>query len=442
MLRERIASARPRTVLAFAWLALFLYGFPGQMVPDTFEHLLEARADFYTDASPPVFNVLFGISDATFGGQVLVFLLQITVFVAGAYFAIRRFVPRAHWLTLAFCVFPPVITPLALVWKDSLLPGLLLLGFGLISDPRRRVRMLAMFALFFAIAIRYNAFAATFPIVVLLFEWQPGMRAIKRYATAVGAWLAITFAAFQINSALTDREMHLWNSSLALFDIAGTIKHSTPRITDPEIEKLLAGTGFNAQGSAYERVTKMYRPRNFYFLLEPKDPVWNVRIMGTTPTPKAQRDAIANAWRTVVGDHKGAYLTHRWKVFRECLAMATKLRAYWAVPKRIYEYPATAEQAGIPVHASPVQAAATRVFTWIWKHTPLFEPFVYFVAAFLLLPFALRHRDVLALLLSGIAIEATLFFLASSPDYRYSHWMVLCTILGTIGLVVRRYRPV
>ena len=78
------------------------------------------------------------------------------------------------------------------------------------------------------------------------------------------------------------------------------------------------------------------------------------------------------------------------------------------------------------------------VYTWVWKHTPLFEPFVYFVLALVMLPFARKHRDVLALILSGIAIELTLFFLASSPDYRYSHWMVLTTLLAAITLISRR----
>ncbi|MDQ3336687.1 MAG: hypothetical protein M4D80_16080 [Myxococcota bacterium] len=432
-------------VLAFAWLALFLYGFPGQMVPDTFEHLMEARAGYYTDASPPVFNVLFAISDWSFGGQVLVFLLQTTAFVAGAYLTFRRLVPaRAHWLTLAFVVFPPVITPLALVWKDALLPGLLMLGFASMGDERRWVRLLGLLALFGAISIRYNAFAAAFPIVILLFEWKPGMARVKRYAIAFAAWAAISFAAFQANALLTDRQMHLWYSSLALFDIAGTVKNTSPRIPDAELAKLLEGTGFNnpGGGSTYERVVKMYRPRNFYYLVEAKDPIWNVPITGITPAPLAQREAIGRAWKTIVTEHKGAYLQHRWDVFRQCLAWATKLRAFWPIPKRFYEYPDTARDQGVAVHATMLQHDASAVFTWLSLNTPLFEPFVYFIASLLLLIFARKHRDVLALLLSGIAIELTLFFLASSPDYRYSHWMVLCTLLATITLVARRYRPV
>jgi hypothetical protein len=445
VLRERIANARPRVVVAIAWLVLFLYGFPGQMMPDTIEHLMEARRGFYTDASPPIYNLLFVLSDSTIGGVVLVFLLQITAFVFGAYVTFRHLVPkRAHWLTLAFVVFPPVLTPLAPIWKDALMPGLLMLGFAGMFAARRWVRLLGLLALFGAISIRYNAFAAAFPIVVLLFEWRPGLTWVKRYAISLAAWVAITFAAFQTNVLLTDRPLHLWYSSLALFDIAGTVKNATPRIPDAELDTLLAGTGFNnPEGvSTYERVVKMYRPRNYFYLLEPKDPIWTVPTVGIIPAPPEQREAIGHAWTTLVSEHKGAYLKHRWDVFRQCLAWATKLRTFWPVPKRFFEYPGTAQAQGIGLHTTPLQHRASNAFTWLWQHTPLFEPFVYFVISLVLLVFARNHRDVLALLLSGIAIELTLFFLASSPDYRYSHWMVLCTVLATITLVARRYRPV
>lgn len=428
-------------MLAIAWLVLFLYGFPGQMMPDTYEHLIEARTGFYTDASPPVFTLLFAVSDWLFGGQVLVFLLQITAFVAGAYLTFRRLVPRhAPWLALAFCVFPPVLTPLAPVWKDALMPGLLLLGFGALGDPRRWVRVLALLALFGAIAIRYNAFAAAFPLVVLLFEWRAGMHWLKRTALALAAWVAITAGAYQANALLTDQEMHLWHSSLALFDIAGTLKN-TPPIPDADLAPLLAGTGLSAERDLHARIVARYRPRNFFYLVEMPGAVWDVPIRGTVPAPAAQRDAIARAWREIVGAHRGAYLLHRARVFRECLALQGKTRAYWAVPERSYEYPWVAQEQGVSFHASPLQHALTDMFTWLWQHTPLFEPFVYFVLALVLLPVAARrHRDVTALLLSGIAIELTLFFLASSPDYRYSHWMVLCTILAAITLVARRAR--
>ena len=410
------------------------------MIPDTFEHLIEARAGFYTDASPPAFTALFAVSDWWIGGQVLVFLLQITAFVAGAFLTFRRLrLPRAHWWTLGFVVFPPVITPLALVWKDALLPGLLLLGFACIVDERRWVRLLALASLGLAIAIRYNAFAGAFPLVLLLFEWRTGGGWIKRYAIALAAWIAISFAAYQANTLLTDRQMHFWHASIALFDIAGTLKHAGP-ISDAELAPILEGTGLRVEKDLQARIVAKYRPRNVIYLIEGTDPLWRVPIRGIEPQPPAQREAIGRAWRELVTTHTGAYLRHRARVFRECLALTSKTRAYWAVLDRRYDYPATAQAQGIGLRASPIQKRLTAAYAWVWRHTPLFEPFVYFVLAIVLLPFARKHRDVLALLVSGLAMELTLFFLAATPDYRYSHWMVLCTMLSAIALVARRMR--
>jgi hypothetical protein len=65
---------------------------------------------------------------------------------------------------------------------------------------------------------------------------------------------------------------------------------------------------------------------------------------------------------------------------------------------------------------------------------------VYVVITLLLLSIAWRQRDVLAILLSGLGMEATLLPLVHSRDYRYSHWMVITTMIGCIVVIARRYR--
>ena len=425
-------------MLAIAWVWLLLYGFPGQMVPDTFEHLIETRTGIYTDASPPVFTWLFAVSDALTGGQLGLFLAQITAFVLAAYAIMRRLLPRhAHWWALALCVYPPICTTLPVVWKDALMPALLMAGMAGILDERRWVRLLGLAALFGAIAIRYNAFAAAAPLVVLLFVWRPGLHWIKRAAIGVVAWLAITFAAFRVNDAMTDQEMHLWHSSLALYDIAGTLKYVDGTIPDAELAPVLAGTGLRIDHDLHATIRAKYSMRNFYGLVVPPKNLWDVPIRGYVPAPPAQREAIARAWGTIVGGHKGAYLAHRFRIFREALALQRRTEAYWAVLERGYPYPAVAEEQGIATDSSGFQDTMTSVFTWIWHATPIFEPWIYFVLALVLLVAARKHRDLLALLLSGIGIELTLLPLASSPDYRYSHWLVICVTISVIVLVAR-----
>jgi hypothetical protein len=428
-------------VLAIGWLWLLLYGFPGQMTADTFEHLIEARAGNYTDATPPVFTLLFAWSDATFGGQVGIFLLQVTVFVLAVYATMRRLLPRyAHWWALALCLYPPILTTLQAVWKDSLMPGMLLLGFAGLLDERRWVRVLALVPLFVAIAIRYNAFAAAAPLAVLLFVWRPGLHWIKRTAIGLVAWMAISGAAYVADTALADRKMHAWLSGPALFDIAGTLKYVDGTMSDAEIAPILAGTGLRIDKDIHATIRARYRMRNFFNLVAPPDNVWEIPLREVPPSPE-QREAIARAWSKLVGDHPAAYMAHRIRVFRECLAWQHRTEAYWAVPEYAFGYPFTAEREGISTSTTALQDTMNAAYGWLWHVTPMFEPWIYFALALMLLWLARKHRDVLALLLSGIGMELTLLFLAPSPDYRYSHWMVTCVTISVIVLVARRMRP-
>ena len=74
--------------------------------------------------------------------------------------------------------------------------------------------------------------------------------------------------------------------------------------------------------------------------------------------------------------------------------------------------------------------------------TLLFRPWAYLLLALLLLPLCRRSRLAFAVLTSGIAYVLTLLVAAPSTDYRYSHWMVLTTCLGTvIAVVVRMKQP-
>jgi heme/copper-type cytochrome/quinol oxidase subunit 3 len=82
----------------------------------------------------------------------------------------------------------------------------------------------------------------------------------------------------------------------------------------------------------------------------------------------------------------------------------------------------------------------TRWVQWLCVHTPPFVPWIYAALSLIMLPLARRQRDVLALLLSGLIMESSLLVLAHSRDYRYSHWMVITTMLGALLLATRRYR--
>jgi hypothetical protein len=440
-----IATAPPIAILAVGWLVLVVYAYPGQLTQDSYDHLREVRDSVWTDAHPPVMNLLWSVADYIVAGPFGMLVLQSTLVVAGLYAVLRRALEprRAAWAATGVLLYPPVFVVLPVIWKDSPMTGFLLIGAVLLFDRRRRVRLAGLAALGVATALRYNAFAATFPLIALVFEWEPGARWLRRYSIAAVAWLATTVAAFAVNAAITDQKMHSWHSTLALFDIVGTLAFVDEGLPDAELERLLAGTDLRVHTKIHDAIRGAYRPDDYLpIVMEDKHPIlWQVPINGYVPAPEGQRDAIERAYKAVIGGHLGAYTKHRVAVMGEVLWLF-HARPAAAIRSRAIAYPDYHKALGLGTGWSTLQVKMTRWVTWVWRKTPLFAPWVYAVIALLLLPLALRHRDVLALLLSGFGLELSLLPLAATPDYRYSHWMILTACLATIMLTARRARGV
>lgn len=435
-----IRARPPAVVLGFGWVVMLVYAFPGLMTQDSFDHLREARNGMYADSHPPAVNLLWKIGDYIFAGAFGLLVLQNLIFLGGLYALFRRtFAPRrAAWVALAVYLFPPVFLPMAVTWKDCLMAAFLVMGtVGLLSD-RRTTRLWALGWLVAATAVRYNALGATLPLVVLLFEWRPGLGWVRRYALATAAWLAVTFAAFGVNEALTDRHMHYWHSSLALYDIVGTLAHVDEDLPDPELRELLAGTDCLVSTHLHAHARRLFTTSSFYpIIADEQQPLWRMPINGYDPAPEAQREAISRAWKDTLSRYPGAYARYRLHVTLDLLATDPGPSV---VTTRSYPTPPYAVELGLSLGWSKLQRLMSRWLRKLAGALPLFVPSVYFFASLALLAFARRQRDVLALLLSGLAMEGTLVFLAHSTDYRYSHWMVLTTVLGAILLGVRRYR--
>ena len=440
-LRHRLAAARPSSILVAAFAVMLVYAFPGHMTLDSIDHLREARLGFYTDSHPPVIALLFKLCDTLVAGPICMLLLQNALLLGGVYSILARLLlpRRAAWIAAALFVSPQVLPVMATIWKDCFMAGFLAAGIaGLLSQHRSR-RLLALLSLSAATAMRYNAFGATLPLIVLLFEWRPGQRWLVRYATAFALWIAVTFAAFAANSALTDRQMHFWHSSIAIFDLVGTYATLDQDLTDAQLREDLRGTGLLVDRDLHATIRRLYSPRTFFPILQdPATPLWSLPIDGVIPAPQAQRDAISRAFWHVVTTYPVAYLHHRLAATAATLDLESRRDGY--INRRAPAHLAAAAELGYSTHVSFIQSRFTRAYFWIASNTPLLVPWLYLVLSLILLPLARRQRDVLAILLSGLIMESSLLFLAHTTDYRYSHWMVISTILAAIYLAVRRRR--
>lgn len=454
---RRIGDLRPPVILALAGLVYLVYAYPGIMTQDSYDQLTEARRGVYTDGHPPALAEIWRIVDAVIAGPFGLLLIQGTTFLAGLYLVFRRaFEPRAAaWWSAGVFVFPPVMVVMVMIWKDCIMAGFLMLGAGGLVSPRRAARIAGLGCMMLATAVRYNALAATLPMIVLLLvdrarrgepgfapsRLRDGMPWLERYAIALAAWLLVTLAALGINRALTDKPMYIWHSSLAVYDIVGTLAFVDDDRSDAELARTLEGTNIVVERDLHRAIRAVYSPRDFLPIIKASgrpDYLWDLPINGVVPAPAAQRDALSRAWWDAITGDPFAYLQHRLAVMAEVLSLTQ--RPHGVVARRAFTYRYYTEAMGIGTGWSKLQHKLSRWLTAVAAHTPLFVPWIYVLVALLLVPFALRHRDVLALLASGLLFEATLLVLAPSPDYRYSHWLIVCTVISIIILTTRRMR--
>ena len=430
-------------ILGAGWILLILYAFPGVMTMDSFDQLREGRTWFFTDAHPPAMAALWGVLDRVVRGPLLMLLVQSAAFLGGLFLILTHAMsrPRAAVAAVVLLLFPPVLVPMAVIWKDCLMAGFFMLGIAGLLHAERRWRLTGLALLSLATAMRYNAPAATLPLIFLLFYWRAGMHWLARYALALGAWLVVTAVAMGASSLLVAQEMHFWHSSLALEDIVGTLAHLSPELPDSELGPLLAPTGILADHGYHTRLVQQYVPYDFQQLVSGAGHLWDVPIAGTQPAPPAQREAIERAWKAIVPAHPAAYLAYRAEVVAEVLGLHRKFQGATVIRHEL-QYRGMLDAMNLPLTASGFSRTGEDVTMWLAKRTRLFRPHVYAILALALLGFCLRQRDVGAILLSGIGLEVSLFPLVQAPDYRYSHWLVTCTVLALVMLVARRARVI
>lgn len=426
-----------------------VFAYPGLMTLDSVDQLAEARAGFFTDAHPPAMAAIWALLDRLVAGPLLVLVLQVSSFLAGSYLVLRRAMsPRAAALAAVLVLLlPPVANPMAFVWKDSLMAGLCMLGAGLVLSADRRARLASLACFTLATAVKYNALAATLPLIVLCWQWRAGLPWPRRYALATAAWLAVTGAAMGANALLTDQPMYPWHSSLALADIAGVIANEG-ELPDEQLVAELAGTGLVLEDGIQRRAREIYASRDMMTLLIGERRIWDIAWGGRDPAPAAQRAAVERAWQRLVFGHPGAYLRSRIDMLLDVLGVTYTTHS--AVPPRIMKHPGFLTRLGLSTRSWWLQNRWSAAHKWLWRHTPLFRPWLYVVLGALLLaalPWLARGhrdgrrgdvRDVVALLASGLVAELSLLPLAVSPDYRYSHWTIACVVLAIVLITSRR----
>lgn len=390
----------PSRVLALGWLFVVVSAYPGRMSAVSFDYLRQARSKFFTDAIPPGTSALWRLVELAVAGPAGVLFVQAFLFATGMYLVLRRVVtPKpAAWATCGVLAFPPVLVAAGTIWSQSLMAGFLLVAVGALGASRRGARLGAYAAMAAATAVQPSALVATLPLLVLSRPYDADARGVRRYARALVAWLVVSAIGLGTAALFAKQPSSVWHSTLARLDIAGSV----------------AQLGDDAAAGA-------------------------TRTDEASAISAADRDALARAAFALAREHPGAYLRHRVSVLGQVLWLDER-HPETAVPAVTPALRELALDNGVAAHSSLVQDTLSACVIAVAQHTPLFVPWIYAVIAVILVALARRQHDVLALLASGIAWEASLFVTATGPDYRNSFWLVATTCLSAVVLAVRRAR--
>jgi hypothetical protein len=434
-LRETVDRVvTPRRVLIAGWVLFVVYAYPGYMSYDSVWQLQQARKiEPLSEWHPPLMAFLWRWTDSIVSGPFPMLVIQSTAFLLGAAALLRRVMsPRAAALTaVAVLLAPPNLVVLAVVWKDCQMAGFLIASIAALLSPRRWVRVCGYFFVFLATGVRYNAAAATLPIVLGLFAWGSALPRLRRYAIATALWLGITAAAVVASALLIEKRTHPWEIGSTTVDIVGTLRF-TDEVTDADLLRWTPGVPWTHTDKLWSRIRTSYHPANQWL-----DLTQGERKLIEHPSNDEQLAALAAAWKTIVLAHPLAFLRHRISLFLAQLENRTGGAGGFWVGFTPTDW--TEDSLEHRARRSPVQKLWIK---WHIKFDAWFglRVWAYFVLGLCLLPMCRRDRVTFVVQSSGIMYQLGLLMVAPAIDYRYSHWMVVATIVTAVLLFATRLR--
>ena len=439
-LRPRPEALRTAAVIAAGLVLVCVYSFPGYMAYDSWEQLEQARAGQLTDWHPPLMSALWGVLDHVVRGPLLMLLLQCGLFLGGLYALLRRWMSerRAAIATLVIFVFPPSLTMMGVVLKDSLMAGALLCGCAGLTSKQRGAQVASLAAFLLAAGLRHNAISVVVPLIAVLSPWPATKGPWVRGAVGAAIALALTGSAVLINRGLTDVETHPFHQSVAPMDIVGTLTWA-PDLTDDEVRALMPGVKFAPASGLQAHARRIYDVNKW----------WGAHTRGDErlfddPTTPELRAGITDAWWRMIKTYPGAYLSGRLDMMRELIGF-TSVR--WTPVYEARNEEAMLRNTGQPpANRNVVQRWLAKRMLKLGYTSVIFRPYLYLILALGLIVIFRRDRVMLALLVSGFTYLGMLLVVSPAPDFRYIHWTIIVAMIAVavrfLGVQSARALPV
>ncbi|WP_157204974.1 hypothetical protein [Methylomonas methanica] len=434
--------------------------YPGFMCYDAVNQILEAREGRFSDWHPPLMAIIWRFTDSLVPGPAGMLFLQLGLVWTGAYLTFQAFFKPygakiAAPLLCVILFLPPLFGISGAILKDVLMWGALFTAFGIAGHikiqkeqtPRLALLLFTLTVLvsWLAILMRHNALFATIPILSFaIFRLFPKYSVFGLVRSAVpGAVLALVLFVVTgaINNRLADRHTYPWVAN-ASFDMAGVIKRLDDKGRQQAIFDQLAGT-LNSSGSV-EPLLKAYTPMYWREIFRTKPPTLELpknsmesQIHGFASLSDQQRQTLHKLWIHTILAEPILWARHRLAVSKYVLGLVPDNS--WSPVMMAKDFPSDLE----PVYGSHPQAtrlqeqleAGMTKYVEYW----FFQPWPYFVLTICLFFAAVFRQEtanieVICLTSSAILHELGLMLAAPSPDFRYSHYMVFCSLLSFLLL--------
>lgn len=361
---------------------------PGSMDVDAVDQLSQARHLTFDDWNPPFRALLWIPLDALVHGPTLMLLLQDgLIFLALATLAM---VVDAPWLPL-IALWPALLPLLAPVWKDTLLCGLALLAFALVT-AKPRWRWMALAACLCATATRHNAALATLPLVWLAFPRKPAFVAV--------VWLAMVMSSEIVSHAVARPTYPL--QQILTHDLIGASLEENRNLLPSGMCTAVESDCLAAWRGAY----KADHTESTTFRQLPMR-----RISDGT-----ELRSLIMTWLSRTARHPFAYLARRWTIAQHLFIGEPSGSVFiGSVPNPF----------GVDIHPSERARIATRLAQAL-SHTFVFSGWLYLLFGMVALALTrFAHRGIIALVMSGWLYSLGNFLGATSAEYRFNSWLMV-----------------
>ncbi len=406
--------------------AILLAVYPGFMSFDSVLELHEARTAVTGGDYPPFVSYVWRVFDAVWPGPSLMLFVQNFLLIA-SYATIGRLLGFRSALILVgvviFCLAPPILGPMLVVWKDVAVSACLCAATACILAARRasnpRLTIAAgIMLIFFGAALRMNAITAVLPLVIWL--WREGSISKRGRVNALAASAATFVGIALVVSAVNGYRFPSLTRFPPPLGLKRVMVHDMAAMTALAGKNVMPAAGQEpTRADAVEYFKRIYDPRhtNIVTANDREGRLWAVLDL-----PDA---VVYSAFLSAVRSAPGAYIAHRIAVFRELVGL-TRGPTFMATHAGV-----DANNEGVSYHPTGVSEAVLdyiEMTRWAFFGKPWF----YYLLGTMALAIAIVRRGKISVAAaasvytSGVLYLLPFFFITPAADVRYNHWPIVC----------------